>query len=436
MRIVIIGASFAGLSAALKAAQLYPEANITVLDRQDRLAYIPNALNWALKTGTDLNDSQFFSQETLERAGISCYLQQEVVALDVEQQAAYLADGTGVSYDKLILAMGSTQQSSYIAGSDLEGVVMSKDYASSLRAKEVLSQAQRIAIIGAGQIGIEASETYADMGKTVYLFEANPSLDFKVFDEVLLEPLEQTMLAKGVKIACRQRVYKIEASEKGLIVWTPTQSVEVDAVMLCAGFRPNTSFLDQLPILASDKTVQVDAYLRTALPNVFAVGDLLRLPLLERCDMSYMPLINTALKTGELAAYNLLEARHPLPLSVRLVSAYQFGWYRTAIGLTAEEASLSESISVVDYQAPFCHRDQRELRMRLVVSQKTGRLLGAQALSQRDCTPLFQALVYPMAEQKTDVDLAFQDFLFTAGDMELFYHLHQVLLQSLDKRGA
>lgn len=434
MQIVIVGASFAGLSAALKAVQLYPEASVVVLDRQDKLAYIPNSLNWSLKEGKAFQDYRFFCQEDLEAAGVTCHLHHQVVSLDATRQAVVLADGSRISYDKLILATGSTQESSYIEGSDLPGVLMSKDYANSLEARTVLNEAESIAIIGAGQIGIEASETYAGLGKKVYLFEANPSLDFKIFDGEMLVPLEEAMLAKGIQIAYQQRVQKIEASETGLRVITPSQTVTVDAVMLCAGFRPNTHFLDQWPILAPDRTVEVDAYLRTTLPHVFAVGDMLRLPLLDDRDMSYMPLINTALKTGELASYNLFEPRYPLPLSVRLVSGYHFGWYRTAIGLTADEASLYERISVVDYQAPFSIRDQRPLVIRLVVVQDTGRLLGAQALCQRDCSSLLQALVYPMAEKKTDADLAFQDFLFTAGEMELFYHLHQVLLQSVDKR--
>lgn len=436
MKIVIIGASFAGLSAALKVAQLYPDAEVLVLDRQDKLAYIPNSLNWGLRKGQKEDwDYRFFEQAQLEEAGIVLCLNQPVVGVDSDRQRVHLADGSEESYDRLILATGSTQQSSYIEGSDLPGVLMSKDYAHSVSARRVLEKAERIAVIGAGQIGIEASETYAAMGKVVHLFEAQKSLDFKLYDQELLTPLEDSIREAGVQIHCQERVQRIEAVEEGLRVIGLTKEVTVDAVMLCAGFRPNTQFLEGLPILAEDRTVRVDSYLQTPLPSIFAVGDMVQLQLLDDKDFSYLPLINTALKTGEIAAYNLIEPRYQLPLSVRLVSGCHFGWYRTAIGLTAEEAALYEDISVVDYQAPFCVRDRSLLRIRLIVAAATGRILGAQALSQRDCTTLFQALVYPMAEQKTDRDLAFQDFLFTAGEVELFYHLHKVLLKSLDQRG-
>ncbi|MFC3927429.1 NAD(P)/FAD-dependent oxidoreductase [Streptococcus caprae] len=435
MKIVIIGASFAGLSAAIKSAQLYPESQVIVIDRHETLAYIPNSLNWALRSDQATWNYSFFSREQLDQAGVQLLLNQEVVRVDPTQKVVFFSNGHTQAYDKLILAAGSTQQSSYIKGSNLPGVLMSKDYANSLEAEAVLKKAKRIAIIGAGQIGIEASETYIRMGKEVHLFEANPSLDFKLYDSDILEPLENSMRASGVQIHCQERVQQIISNSKGLQVMSRGQVVHVDAIMLCAGFRPNTTFLEDLPILAADKTVRVNSYLQTSLPHIFAAGDMVQLPLLEDKDFSYMPLINTALKTGELAAYNLFQPKVALPLSVRLVAGHQFGWYRSAIGLTAEEAGLYENIRVVDYKSPCSLRDPSLLFIRLVVTADTGRILGAQTLAKRDCSTLLQALVYPMAEQKTDRDLAFQDFLYTAGEQELFFHLHEVLLKSLDQRG-
>lgn len=436
VHIVIIGASFAGLAAAFKAKELHPQARVSVLERQDVLAYIPNSLNWSFQEGSEDWAQQFFSREQVEEAGIDLYLGQEVIKIEADKQTLVLKSGAFFTYDRLILAMGSSQASSYIKGSDLPGVLSCKTYQESAKAKGLLAQAERIAIIGAGQIGIEASETYRKMGKQVYLFEAQESLDFNFFDADFLMPLFDEMRETGVEIFCQQRVSAIEQTSTGLSLVTDEQTLSVDVVLLCAGFRPNSGLLKDLDLLAFDQTVAVDAYLRTTRPEILAVGDLIQLPLLSENNLVYRPLINTALKTGSLAAYNLWQDYCPLPASVQLVGHKQYGWYRTALGLTAEEAALEEEVVCVDYQAPFSVFLSDPIWIRLVVSRETGRLLGAQALSRQNCLALFQPLVLAMAEQKTDRDLAFQDFLFSLGQTELFYHLHQVLLQSLSERGT
>lgn len=433
--IVIIGASFAGLTAAFKAKELYPEAKVSVFERQEVLAYIPNSLNWSLQERTDNNwAQQFFSKEQVEKAGIALYLGKEVIKVEAYQQTLALKTGETVSYDRLILAMGSSQSSTYIKGSDLAGVLSCKTYQDSLEAKERLAKAERIAIIGAGQIGIAASETFLKAGKEVYLFEAQESLDFNYFDADFLSPLLAEMQVAGCHMFCQERVLEIAEAPLGLSLQTTRQSLTVDAVLLCAGFRPNSHLVKDLSILAFDQTVRVDSYLRTARPEILAVGDLIQMPLLSETNPVYRPLINTALKTGSLAAYNLWQDYSPLPPSVHLVAQKQYGWYRTALGLTAEEAAFETEISCLDYQAPFSLFEKDPIFIRLVVAKDTGRLLGAQALSKQDCLTLFQPLVWAMAEQKTDQDLAFQDFVFSLGQTELFYHLHQVLLNSLAKR--
>lgn len=375
MNIIIVGASFSGLSAAIKARQLYPQASVRVIERRSTLPDLPNSF-WSRKETGSIESMKMFEEEKVRRAGIELSLGTEVVTIKPEKQLVVLSHGGTLSYSHLILAMGSTQESSYIKGSHLPRVFTCKDVDNRPMAQDFLAATERVAIIGAGQIGIEASETYLQQGKTVYLFEANVSLDFKFFDSQMLDPLRKSLEDKGIQFFCQQRVKAIEESEGGLVVVASEQRVEVDAVLLCAGFRPNTKLLADLPVLALDGTVKVDSYLRTPLPKIWAVGDLIALPLLEAANLSYNPLINSALRTGALVAYNLVQPRYQFPSTTYLVACYQYGWYRTAIGLTAEEASLYHDISVVDYQAPFSLSNQNPIYMRLIVLAKTGRILG------------------------------------------------------------
>ncbi|TWT09787.1 FAD-dependent oxidoreductase [Streptococcus sp. sy004] len=434
VQIVIIGGSFAGIAAALKAKELYPKAEVSVIERQEKLAYMPNSFSWSLKNQMASDNQEFFNKKVVENSGIKLYLGQEVIDIDASHQRLLLDNGHCLVYDRLILAMGSRQMSDYIKGSHLPGVLSCKTYQESQEAKTLLAKAERIAVIGAGQIGIETSETCLKLGKKVYLFEAQESLDFNFFDADFLSPMLNDMKKAGLNLFCQERVHTIEQVDSGLRLVTDCQSVTVDLILLCAGFRPNSTLVKQLPILSPDQTIEVDTYLRTAIPEIFAVGDLIRVPLLSENNLVYRPLINTALKTGSLAAYNLWESTYSLPLSTQLVAHKQYGWYRAALGLTAEEAIFEQDIACIDYQASFSSHVTDQIFIRLVVAKETGRLLGAQALSKQNCLTLFQPLVLAMAEQKTDEDLVFQDFLFSLGQTELFYHLHQIMLKSLVER--
>ncbi|MGZ7253913.1 FAD-dependent oxidoreductase, partial [Streptococcus pyogenes] len=94
------------------------------------------------------------------------------------------------------------------------------------------------------------------------------------------------------------RVQKIEKCHDHFLILTKSVKRSVDVVLMCAGLRPNTHFLEDQHILANDGTIPVNAFLETKLPQVFAVGDTIKLDFLQENDPRYLPLINTAIRTG------------------------------------------------------------------------------------------------------------------------------------------
>ena len=430
MKIVVIGASFAGLACALEARHLYPKAEIVVLEAGQNTAYIPNGLHWKLRGRIDeLKEALWQPFDDWAAAGLDLRLGHRVTRINPASKTLQV-DRQGqvqeITYDKLVLAMGSSPRSDYIKGSNAHGVLTIKDLEHSQQAVGILERAQKVAIVGGGPIGIEASETCLRLGKQVSLYEAGPHLDFKHCDRDFVAPLEEKMQAAGLDLHLQERVEELVShGTAGLVVQTSKGQQAVDAVILGVNFRANSQLLEGLCDLELDGTVRVNDYLQTSQPDIFAVGDLAHLSHLQ--EATYQPLINTALRTGRLAAFNLLAPHLAFPARVRLVGFQHFGLYRLSVGMTEEEAGFQMEVRVTK----VC---KQGLTLKLVWQAKTGQLLGLQCLSEQNGLLLGNLAALSIRKQVTDEELAMQEFLFAPYEDSFGLALHEGALAAMKER--
>lgn len=438
MRVLIIGASFAGVSCALRVKRLRPEFEVVVLDQATLIGYMPNGLNWYYQHKIQhLEEAVYLSREALEEADIAVGLGEKLLAIEPISKEIVVERGGGqirYAYDYLVLAMGSRQESTYIEAGNLSRVLTLKDYEASRAAQQVLDQAGHVTVVGGGVIGLEASQTYSKLGKQVTLLESTDSLDFKNTDQDMLAPLLDRMEKAGVEVGLSQRVESIRETKTGrLEVVTNQRIIETDAVVLGVNFRPNSQLLEGLIDLHLDKTVKVDTYMQTSLTSVYAVGDLIQLPTANG-QSHYLPLVGNAIRTGEIAASHIAGSPESLPPLVKLLGSHHFGLYRASVGLTQEEAELYEDCQVTYYSSLLSPLNPEELTIKLIVSQETGKILGGQFLSVVDCLGLANWLALAISQGMSDGELARQEFIWSVGDASIYGHLHSALLQSFEMR--
>ena len=173
LEIVIIGASFAGLSSALTLKKLNTNTRVTIIDRQETVGFIPSSINRVLKGRvSQLTEKNLRTQQQLDDAGIELFLGQEVQNIDSDQKQITLDKDTTISYDKLILAMGSIQTSERIEGAGYPTVLTTKTLAENRHIQRSLEEADHIQIVGGGQVGLEAADAYITRGKKVTIVES------------------------------------------------------------------------------------------------------------------------------------------------------------------------------------------------------------------------------------------------------------------------
>lgn len=434
LKIVIIGASFAGISSALTAKKLNPNTSVTIIDRQETVGFIPSSINRLLKGQIEqLTEQTSITQQYLVEAGIELLLGQEVEVIDPTQKRLSLKNNMTVTYDKLILAMGSVQTSERIEGADQSGVLTTKTLAASLKSQEELEKSKHILIVGGGQVGLEAADAYTTAGKKVTIVESFDSLAFKSFDPEMIAELEKRMIEQGVTIHKNQQAEAIQVNETNLTTVT-SQNLELssDHVLLAVNFRPDNRLIaDQLDCHL-DRTLVIDDYLQTSEPDIYATGDLIRVPYLGTNSDYYLPFVNNAVITGRIAAMNALGMAEPLQPFVRVVGAQLFGLYIASVGLTEEEAQLYRETTT------YIHRQldeqQRSITVKLIIEKESGRLLGGQVYSETNILGMMDTLATAIKANMTDRDLAFKDYLYYAMDATMTPVLHEAAYSIYQKR--
>ncbi|WP_225743248.1 FAD-dependent oxidoreductase [Marinilactibacillus sp. Marseille-P9653] len=418
MKVVIIGASFAGVAAALEVRKKHIQAEIVLLEKQATLGYIPNGLHlyWDNQI-ENLDDARFITQEQLDKERIHCELGATVQKINTKQKVLYYdaqEQEEIMTYDKLIIATGSRQLSEKIDGSNHESVLKYKRYGEAQAALSKVEESQHITIIGGGQVGIEAADLLNKQEKQVTLIESMDYVLFKYLDEDMILPIEQKMIEKGIDLKLRQTVSSIETeSDQKVTVHLGEASITSDAVIMGVNVRPNLHFLDDQIELHMDQTIAVDRYLRTSVQDVFAVGDCIQLSGPGE-DMVYIPLINNAVRTGIVAAANLMEPTVQFNGSLRTIGTSVFGYFVASTGMTEAESLFTNQTVETRRQTVRLNSlpNSDTVTLKWVYDAETHVLLGAQMISTANILEKINTMALAIQTKQTLEDLQQKDFFF------------------------
>ena len=299
-RIVVVGASAAGLAAAETLRREGYDGTVTLVGEESHLPYDRPPLSkqilaaeWepdriALRTPADLagNDLDL-------RLGVAA------TALDLTAQEVSLSDGAQVPYDGLIIATGVRPRR--LPG---EGAHVLRTLDDALALRERLGAGRRLVVVGAGFLGAEAAAVAWRLGAQVTLLEpASVPLAHAVGEQVG-QVLAQAHVDHGVNL--RTGVSVTEVTDEGVQL-ADGEEIEADEVLVAIGSLPNTAWLADSGLSVGDGVV-CDEYCEAA-RNVYAAGDVARW---------YNPLFGTSMRIehrtnaaeqGMAAARNLLNSQ-------------------------------------------------------------------------------------------------------------------------------
>ena len=424
MKVIVIGCTHAGTAAIKNLRALNPDAEVTVFERNDNISFLSCGI--ALYVGGVVSDPKglfYSSPEELKSLGVNTKMKHDVKNVDIKGKKLTVENlETGEvfdeTFDKLIITSGSWPIiPRNIEGIDLENVLLCKNYNHANEIIERSKSVKRVVVVGAGYIGVELVEAFRDNGKEVILVDAEDRILSKYFDKEFTDVAEESFREKGIVLATREKVVKIEGTNgKVSKIITDKNEYETDMIIMCIGFVPNTAlFKGQLEMLPNG-AIKVDEYMRTSDKDVMAAGDCCSVfynPLnMER----YIPLATNAVRMGTLAGLNLVEnkAKSLGTQGTSGIKIYENNMAATGITeALARSLDLEiETVIVTDNYRPEFMPTYEKVTLKVVFDKYTRIVLGAQLNSKVDLTQSINTLSVCIQNHMTIDDLAFVDFFF------------------------
>lgn len=432
-KIVVIGASAAGLRAAARAKRLLPDSTVVVLDREQVISYgacglpyfvggdIENILPLRATPWGVLRDPDFFEfvKDLDVRIG------QEVKSIDRSaHQVTYVDLASGqeqsIDYDKLVLATGASSKLLPGIGPDhpkvsvFKTVEDAKHWRGALERNEIDS----IAIVGAGFIGLELVEAFKGMwGCKVDLIEG--------FDQVLAQTLDPEMAAlvqkhledQGVRLHLGCLCESFEDAGDKLIIHTSKGPIETEHAICAVGFSPNSKLAEQAGLeLGPAGGIKVDEKLLTSDPDIYAAGDCIEVIHRVSGRSAYIPLGSLANRQGRMVG-NLLAGRSGSFGPVVGSGAVKVFAYNCSSTGLSQAAAKRAGIEVEAVWGTFSdkahyHPDDKIIFCKLTYRPGDGRLLGFQAVGPGEVVKRVDVLGNLLHHQGTIDDLLDLEFAY------------------------
>jgi 3-phenylpropionate/trans-cinnamate dioxygenase ferredoxin reductase component len=311
-RIVIVGASLAGATAAVTLRKDGFEGGLALVGEEPRVPYERPELSKSYLRGEVafeellVRPADFWADHDVElRTG------SRAVAIDVERRVVRLADGEELPFDRLLLATGCRNRTPAIPGADSGGVHLLRtvDECDRLRADAVAGRS--VVVAGMSFIGSEVAASLRSLGLEVTAIVSDAFPLARIFGDEVGRVLDEIHRAHGVRLVANDRLASIEGGDRAeAVVTTNGERLPCDLAVLALGVEPATELADGTPIEVDDG-ILVDERCRTNVEGIFAAGDVARFhhPTVgRRMRIEHW---QNARRHGRAAARNMLGADRP-----------------------------------------------------------------------------------------------------------------------------
>lgn len=342
MKYVIIGNGAAGIAAAEKIRKLDGTGEITVLSSEKYAVYskclLPDFLSGQVSEyRMFIRDKDFY-----EKKNIKVHYNHKVLNVDFKLKHVttgnadnFCETGSIFTYDKLLIATGSTQILPPIRGLNSSNTYFLSTLDEAKRIIEDSRAARRVLIIGAGFVGLEAASNLYKSGKEVTVIEKTERLLQNQLDKRAAQVIQNSLEEEGIRLILSASVAEVSTSVYSNIVklftGNNTKSVvledgrrfKADMIIVSTGSRPNLDFI-KASGLNINRGIVVDKYMQTSEKDVYAAGDVVESIDAVTGKMSLSPIWPNAVIQGEIAGCNMAGSRQEFSSLISMQNAVEF----------------------------------------------------------------------------------------------------------------
>lgn len=349
-QIVIIGGGAAGFAAAEMLRRRGYAGALTMISEDSDAPYDRPNLSKDYLAGTapeewmPLRDEAFYKDNKIDLK-----LSTKVEKIDPSARSVSTASGETLAYDRLLIATGAYPI--HPAGYDDPRVYKLRSFADSRALVEAAKSAKRAVIVGSGFIGLETAAALRHHGVAVDVVAPEASPMIKLLGEQISKSIQAVHEKHGVRFHFGQKAAGFDGAKLKL---ESGDMLDADLVVLGIGVKPNTQLAEAAGLKVSNG-IEVDIYLRTSDPNIFAAGDVARYPDPVGNETARVEHWVAAQRQGQFAAINMLGAQTPFTATPFFWSNHYEDLYLHYVGYASswEKVEIDGDVSAGEYTARY-----------------------------------------------------------------------------------
>ncbi|WP_018394993.1 nitrite reductase large subunit NirB [Bacillus sp. 37MA] len=272
-KIVVIGNGMAGVRCVEEIVKINPHSfRITIFGKEPHPNYNRILLSKVLQGDTSVESITLNDWNWYEENNITLFIDEPVIKLDTEQKCVITAKRT-VEYDELVLATGSLPFMLPLPGAKKEGVTAFRDISDCEKMIELSKKHKKAIVIGGGLLGLEAARGLLNLGMKVDVVHIGDYIMNRQLDQTAATMLQKELEKQGMNFLFQKHSAEITGHKrvKGLNFKDGSRR-EADLIVMAVGVRPNIELVSGTAI-KTNRAIVVDDYMKTNVPNVYAVGE-------------------------------------------------------------------------------------------------------------------------------------------------------------------
>ena len=426
MRLVVIGGVAAGTKAVSRARRVNSDLEITLYQEEPEISISECGLPYFISGVVESRDDLVArTPKDFAKKDIEVLTRHRVESVEPESKRLIVKDlSTGKefedSYDRLLISTGARAVLPPIEGADLSGVFALRFLSDADAIMKYIRERSpgKAAIVGGGYIGLELAENLKEIGMEVAVVEAEGRVANTYGSEVS-EKVQDHLKEKGVEVFSCEKVDELvgKGDQVGAVRFDG-EEIEAEMVIVGIGVEPVVELAKEAGAkIGATGAIQVDKYLRTNLPDVWAAGDCVETTNLITGEPTWAPLGDTANQMGRVAGTNFASGEDVLEfpgvLGTGVFKVFELNVAKTGLSREeAESAGFEVVTAAVDSKDKAGYLPGADpVFVNLIADAATGRLLGAEMVGGRAdkyvdicATAIWGRLSYP---DLVNLDLAY-----------------------------
>lgn len=446
-RLVIIGLGTGGLHSIRSTQKTDRSIDITVIEKRSYDMFSPCGLPYAIGKQVESFDALKYTIPSTRR--LHKLLQHEAKKINLQEKTVTVQDLRNdetfdLPFDRLIISTGSNPRVLDIPGAYRllgKGVHVVSDPENARRLQEDAMKSKTAVIVGGGGIGLEIASALTGLGLQVFITKRSLPPFPRSLDPDMGEIIKDFLLEHGCKVLFGRGIYTVNGDEKVESVTIGDETIPTEIVVMAVGVEPEVSLAEEAGLKLVNGAIETNERMETSEPDVYAVGECaLTFSGIDKTPIK-IDLATTAYKQAVVGGANAAGADKKFPGAFGTFVSYIGDLEVASTGFNTEIA-MDHGFTVVSGRArlrikPKYMPGSKEMSVRVIVDEATGRIIGGQAIGAEGAAWRINMLSLAIMKRITIEEFSKTELAYCPAISELYDPLQaavDVALQRLNKR--